>query len=50
MATASEKFIEYSGMSYEQASREAMRLIETRGWFLAWDRLAALREIMLGHR
>ena len=39
------KFIEYSGMSYEQASREAGRLIE-RGWFQNWERLAALREIM----
>ncbi len=40
------RFPEYSGMSYEQASREATRLIEERGWFWAWDRLCELRRIM----
>jgi hypothetical protein len=39
-------FPEYSGMSYEQASREAARLIERHGWYQSFDRLAALREIM----
>jgi hypothetical protein len=33
-------------MSYEQASREAERLIARQGWFQSFDRLAALREIM----
>jgi hypothetical protein len=43
------RYIEYSGMSYEQASREAARLIKARGWFQEWDRLAVLREIMIRH-
>lgn len=43
------RFREYSGMSYEQASREAARLIERKGWFQSFDRLSALREIMLRH-
>ena len=42
------KFIEYSGMSYEQASREAERLLAL-GWYRNFDRLAALREIMRAH-
>jgi len=42
-------FIEYSGMSYEQASREAERLIN-KGWFQNFDRLCVLREIMLRHK
>lgn len=42
-------FPEYSGMSYEQASREAARLIETPGWFRSFERLTALREIMEHH-
>lgn len=37
----------YRGMSYEQASREATRLIERHGWFQSFGRLAALREIMV---
>jgi hypothetical protein len=36
----------YKGMSYEQASREATHLIEQRGWYQNFHRLAALREIM----
>jgi NTP pyrophosphatase (non-canonical NTP hydrolase) len=37
--------IEYSGMSYEQASREAERLI-AKGWYQNFDRLMALYQIM----
>lgn len=40
------RFDEYRGMSYEQASREAERLIERHGWYQSFDRLTALREIM----
>lgn len=40
------RVLEYSGMSYEQASREASRLIERNGWYQRFERLAALREIM----
>lgn len=36
---------EYRGMSYEQASREAERLVE-RGWFRNFTGLAHLRDIM----
>lgn len=40
----------YHGMSYEQASREAMKLlnkaVETGNWFETVDRLIILREIM----
>ena len=43
------KYIEYSGMSYQQASREAARLIERLGWFLSFDRLTELHAIMDGH-
>ena len=39
-------FPEYCGMSYEQASREATRLIERAGWFQGFERLCALHEIM----
>jgi hypothetical protein len=39
-------FPEYAGMSYEQASREAERLVQRKGWFQSFDRLTALREIM----
>ena len=40
-------FEEYSGMSYEQASREALRLISVEGdWYRNFDRLAALRAIL----
>lgn len=42
--------LEYKGMGYQQASREAMRLIARKGWFQSWERLAALREIMLRER
>lgn len=38
-------FPEYSGMSYEQASRAAALLLQRDGWFRSFDRLAALREI-----
>jgi hypothetical protein len=41
------RFPEYAGMSYEQASREAARLIASHGWFSSFDRLAVLREIMV---
>lgn len=43
------KFYEYLGMSYEKASREAGRLIKHNGWFQSFDRLAALREIIVRH-
>lgn len=36
---------EYRGMSYEQASREALRLVRL-GWFQNFDRLMLLHEIM----
>ena len=39
----------YGGMSYEQAYREALRLIGRDGWFSAWDRLGELRSIMVRH-
>lgn len=39
-------FYEYAGMSYEQASREAERLVKL-GWFQNFDRLNTLRQIML---
>ncbi len=35
----------FKGMSYEQASREAERLIAD-GWFKNFDELSALHEIM----
>jgi hypothetical protein len=40
------KYYEYAGMSYEQASREAQRLIERFGWYKSFDRLTALKRIM----
>jgi hypothetical protein len=43
------KYIEYSGMSYEQASREAARQIERLGWFRSFDRLTELHAIMDQH-
>lgn len=43
------RFLEYSGMSYERASREAARLIERSGWFQSFDRLTTLRGTMLRH-
>lgn len=42
------KFYEYAGMSYEQASREADRLIKRYGWFRYFERLEQLRKILLG--
>lgn len=39
------KYYEYAGLSYEGASREAQRLVQ-RGWFLNFERLAVLRDIM----
>jgi hypothetical protein len=46
-------FIEYAGMSYEQASREGARLIakahENENWFAIIDRLVELRAIMKRH-
>jgi len=41
------KFPEYAGMSYECASRAAAALLERRGWFHSFERLAVLREIMI---
>lgn len=38
----------YRSMSFEQASREASRLIERDGWFAAFNRLAVLRDVMRG--
>lgn len=40
------KFYEYAGMSYEQASREAERLLANGGWYKNIDRLIALKQIM----
>jgi hypothetical protein len=37
---------EYRGFSYEQASREAERLINKDGWFQSFERLIVLRKIM----
>lgn len=43
-------FPEYSGWSYEQASREGTRLVQKavhdNSWFTIVDRLAELRRIM----
>jgi hypothetical protein len=39
-------YLEYLGMSYEQASREVQRLCERGGWFRNFDRISALRQIM----
>lgn len=44
------KYPEYSGMTYQQASREAKRLIDAGGWVLAWPRLEELRRIMMHER
>lgn len=48
-----ERYYEYLGMSYEQASREGERLVKlaakTGNWFSIIGRLAALREIMARH-
>jgi hypothetical protein len=42
---------QYKGMSYEDASREAAKLImgavSTGGWFHIVEKLAALREVMV---
>ena len=43
------EFLEYRGMSYEQASREAELLIKRAGWYMAFDRLMALYQIMKQH-
>lgn len=44
------KYYEYAGMSYEQASREAERLLGNKGpnggWYKNIDRLIALKQIM----
>ncbi len=40
------KFYEYAGMSYEQASREAEKVIQRYGWYQGFERLEVLREIM----
>ena len=42
------RYIEYSGMGYERASREAERLVKL-GWFRNFDRLSALKQIMDRH-
>ena len=39
-------FPEYGGMTCEEASREASHIIKRDGWYCAFPRLAALREIM----
>jgi hypothetical protein len=39
-------FREYSGMSHEQASREAERVLATIGWYKGIERLQALALIM----
>lgn len=38
-------FLEYAGMSYEQASKEAERLVRL-GWFQNFERLTTLHKIM----
>jgi hypothetical protein len=38
---------EYSGMTFEQASREAEHLIKRDGWFKSFGRLGVLRSRML---
>lgn len=38
----------YAGMNYEQASREAERVLERYGWYIGWERLSELRTIMMG--
>lgn len=43
-------FYEYQGMSYEQASRAAERLVQQRGWFQSFERLSELRRIMASHQ
>lgn len=43
----STKYPEYAGMSYEQASRQASLIVERYGWFNNFERLSALREIMI---
>lgn len=43
------KYYEYGGMSYEQASREAARLIAFHGWFRSMERLSELHGIMERH-
>lgn len=40
------EFIQYSGMTYEQASREAERILQRDGWYRSMDRLIVLRRIM----
>lgn len=42
----SERVLSYSGMNYEQASREAERLIKQDGWYKSFHRLSRLHEIM----
>ena len=39
-------FPEYAGMTCDEASYEASYLIKRDGWYCAFPRLAALREIM----
>jgi len=36
-------------MSYEQASREAARLLERPGWYVSFDRLTELHAIISRH-
>lgn len=46
----SDAFVEYRGMSYEQASREGLRLVQKAAndgnWFVILDRLQRLKAIM----
>lgn len=39
------EYYEYAGMSYEQASRAAEKIL-ARGWYQNFDRLSALYKIM----
>lgn len=43
------RYPEYAGMSYEQASREADRVLEREGWFGGFLRLESLRALMHQH-
>jgi hypothetical protein len=45
-----DKYEEYIGISYEQASREAQRLIDFMGWYQSLDRLIELKRIMTAHQ
>lgn len=47
------RFPEYSGLAYDAASREGLKLVKKaakdENWFFVVDRLTALRQIMNDH-